>query len=62
MNSILGLKAFFSEFLNPEDGTDRLSRNISKKLPVFNLTMVYLCGKLAFKITQRKINKTEISA
>jgi hypothetical protein len=33
INSVLGLEAFFG-FLNPEDGTDRLSWNFGKKLPL----------------------------
>jgi len=32
-NSVLGLQDFFG-LLNPEDGTNRLPRNVGKKLPL----------------------------
>ena len=32
-NSVLGLEALFL-FWNPEDGTDKLSRNVGTKLPL----------------------------
>jgi hypothetical protein len=33
--ALLGFFFFFLDFLTLEDGTDRLSRNISKELPLY---------------------------